>query len=207
MAWARWPGFGPGAPPVGELSRSAGGWRALGGRCVGLAVGDLTAVHRSSVIGDFTAVTGDGSSVIGDFAAVTGDGSSVIGDFTAVTGNRSSVILNRRGAGELLALVLADELVVSETALVQGGTFLMQVRRGAFLGGFLLRDAGPLLGDLGLLLSGAGLPSVLICDLIATLAQFAFPSLESRLLTHPRERQRKRDEDQHHYDDHDDEGC
>ena len=89
-----------------------------------------------------------------------------------------AVVLRPRGpAGEAIAVLAVDELVVRQSFLVQRGTLLVQLRLGAVAAGLLLGDPGAALGFVGPLLANLGLLAVLGGDLLATMVELALLAL------------------------------
>ncbi len=114
------------------------------------------------------------------------------------------VVANRRGAGEALALVVLDELVVGETLLVHRRALLVQLRLRVLAGRLLLGDACTLRGLLCPLLAQIGLLVVLVDDLVAALLQLALTLTKPLALAHLGQCDQQPDDEQRDDDDGDD---
>jgi hypothetical protein len=97
------------------------------------------------------------------------------------------ILWDRRGAGELVALVLGDELVVREPALMQLGLLLAGLCGGTLALSLLLGDAGALLGHLCAALALACFLAVRGHNLFATFVESLLTASELSALTHPRQ--------------------
>lgn len=122
-------------------------------------------------------------------------------------GPNISVGLGRRSPREVLVLILGDELVVGQPALVQLGALLADLRRRPLLRGLLLGDPGLALGDLGPLGQLFGRLAVLGSCGLAPLTQLALTRPQARPLTQAGQRHRERDQEQGDYHYYDDQTC
>ena len=122
-------------------------------------------------------------------------------------GPHFSVGLGRRSPREVFLLMLGDQLVVGQSALVQLGTLLAHLRSGSLLGGLLLGDPGLALGDLGPLGELIGCLTVLGGGSLAPLAQLTLPCPQASPLADAGHRHRERDQDQRDYHYYDDQTC
>jgi hypothetical protein len=86
----------------------------------------------------------------------------------------------------VLALVLADQLVVGHPALVQRGLLFAHLGLGTLSLGLLLSDAGTLLGDIGAALALGGLFAVSGDDLLTALVELTLATAQPLALAQAR---------------------
>src|SRR4051812_12972123 len=123
----------------------------------------------------------------------------------AVTVTAAVAVAHRRRAGEAVALVVVDELVIGHAALVQTGLLLMKLGLRALRLRLALGDPRALLGLRGLAVALLGLAAVLAGHVLASLRQLAFALAHTSPSPHARHHEsEERDDDQSGDDDGDD---
>src|SRR3954464_7764442 len=114
----------------------------------------------------------------------------------AVTVTAAVAVAHRRRAGEAVALVVVDELVIGHAALVQPGLLLMKLGLGALGLGLALGDPRALLGLRGVAFALLSLAPVLTGHVLAPLLELALTPADTSPGAHARQHESKeRDDD------------